>query len=506
MKPLLEIEGLHKAYAAPVLIDIDLTVYAGEVHALVGANGAGKSTLSRIISGLTGPDSGTMRLSGEGYLPKAKSEAEGAGVQMVMQELNLIPTLSIAENLFLNRMPHRFGFVDFPGLDRRARAALEAVGLDNVDPSTPVSHLGVGRQQLVEIASALARPCRLLILDEPTAALTDPETDLLFEQIHRLKSEGVGIIYISHRMDEIRRIADRVSVLRDGRVVRTAAVLEVTTEEIVRLMVGRETVETVGAGGRIAGKVALRVRGLRSADLVQDVDLELHRGEILGLAGLVGSGRTELLRAVFGAEDLSGGGIEVEGREARIRHPRDAVRAGIGMVPEDRKLHGLLLSQSIRVNTTLARLGAVTRPRWWLDRRRERAVAEGVRERLSVESASVEQPALELSGGNQQKVVIGRWLFRDCDILLFDEPTRGIDIGAKQTVYGVLRDLASRDKAILMVSSELLELMAICDRIAVMSAGRLTATFSRGEWSEEKIMAAAFSNYVGVRGSKEIGN
>jgi ribose transport system ATP-binding protein len=496
--PLLRIRNLDKSYAAPVLVGVDFEVRAGEVHALVGANGAGKSTLSRIISGLTAADAGTMMLGGQSHAPVTKAEAERAGVQIVMQELNLVGTLSIAENLFFNHLPHRYGFVSYSRLLRDARRALAVVGLEELDPSMPVHRLGVGKQQLVEIAAALVRPCRLLILDEPTAALTDPEIDLLMTQIQRLQRDGVGIIYISHRMEEIRRISDRVTVLRDGRVVATRPAAELSMDQVVQLIVGREAVEPPAAAERITGEVALRVEGLCRGNLVRDISFELRHGEILGVAGLVGSGRTEMLRAVFGADPPEAGRLSrgSDSRPLHIRSPRDAVRAGIGMVPEDRKEHGLLLPQPVRVNITLARLYAVAGRHGWIDRSRERRTAEHLGSRLDVRSQSVEQPVAQLSGGNQQKVVIARWLLRDCDVLLFDEPTRGIDVAAKHIVYQTLAEMAEQGKALVVVSSELRELMTICDRILVMSAGRIAATFRRDEWNEEAIMAAAFSGYV----------
>ena len=493
-EPLLRIERLQKSYAAPVLRGIDFDVRAGEVHALIGANGAGKSTLARILCGLTDVDAGRMTLGGAPYAPSGKSEAEQAGVHMVMQELNLVSTLSVAENLYLNRLPRRFGLVDYRTLHADARRALAAVGLDGTDVRLPVRRLGVGQQQLVEIAAALAQPaCRLLILDEPTAALTAPEIDVLFGHVRRLKSEGVGIIYISHRMEEIRRITDRVTVLRDGDVVATRPTADVSTDEVVQMMVGCQDVQAVDLGRRARGDVALRVEGLCRGEKVRDVSFEVRRGEILGFAGLVGAGRTETMRAVYGADRPEAGAVYLgaNAKPLAIRHPHDAVRAGIGMVPEDRKQHGLLLAQPVRLNATLARLSKVTGPKGWIDLERECRIASELSRAMQVQSASVEQPVAELSGGNQQKVVLARWLLRDCDVLLFDEPTRGIDVGAKQAVYRLLGRLAREGKALVVVSSELRELMAICDRIAVTSAGKITAVFERGAWTEDAIMNAA---------------
>jgi ribose transport system ATP-binding protein len=488
--PLLQVNALCKSYSVPVLSDFNFELAAGEVHALVGSNGAGKSTFARIISGLTALDSGAMQLAGRPHRPASKRDAEHAGAVMVLQELNVIGTLSVAENIFLSRLPRRWlGFVRVDELAARAREALARVGLVDLDPYTPASSLGVGHQQLVEIAGALAQDCRLLILDEPTAALTDPEIERLFDNIRRLRSQDVGIIYISHRMDEIRRIADRVTVMRDGRRIATHKADEVTQGQLVREMAGHDLPERTCSGARSAGEIALHVRNLHSGKRVRGVSFKVRRGEIVGLAGLVGSGRTETLRAIFGADRRENGEILVHEHPVQIRSPRDAVRAGIGLVPEDRKRDGLLLTQSILVNTTLSTVARHAVGGVWLNERGERRTTEE-------QCASLDQPAAELSGGNQQKVVITRWLARDCEILLFDEPTRGIDAATKDAIYQLLRDLASEGKAIAMVSSELVELMAICDRIVVLSAGRVAAEFTPGQWTQEKITRAAFSGYV----------
>ena len=493
---LLQIRGLHKRYAVPALIDFSLDLHAGEVHALIGANGAGKSTLARVVSGLASADAGEMRLDGAVFAPATKVEAERAGVHIVQQELTLLPTLSVAENLFLNRLPRRrLGLIDYRRLHREAVTALHAVGLDAIDPRAPAGDLGIGRQQLVAIAAALAQPCRILILDEPTAALTDAEIEILFTHVARLRRESVAIVYVSHRMDEIRRIADRVSVLRDGRLVETGSAAELSVERAIQLMVGRDTLAAAGTR-RNVGEVALEVQGLRRGPLVRDISFVVRHGEILGIAGLVGSGRTELLRAIHGADRPEAGRVLVDGVPLAARQPRDAVRAGIGFVPEDRQRQGLLAPQPVRVNMTLARLRAVTRRGLWIDRRRERKTAADLQQLLDVRCASVEQPIAELSGGNQQKALIARWMLRDCRVLLFDEPTRGIDVHARQTVYGLMGELAARGKAVVVVSSELEELLAICDRIAVLSAGRLVSTFGRGDWSQDRILAAAFSGHA----------
>jgi len=496
---------------------VNFDLRQAEVHALVGENGAGKSTLARITAGAETQDSGQMHLDGQQYQPEGRADAEAHGVRMVMQELHLIANLSVAENIFIEKLPNRFGIINYRQLNRSAREIMSQVGLDDVDPAAPVRSLGVGQQQMVEIAAGLSpacagaslplrkqgQRCRLLVLDEPTASLTDKEIELLFAQIKKLKAQGVGIIYISHRIEEVMNIADRVTVLRDGRVVTTRPTAELGLSEIIRMMVGRDPrlrggkLASAEAGARSAGEVAFRVVGLTVSDKVKEVSFEVRRGEILGVAGLMGSGRTETMRALFGADHAEAGKIYLHGsnQPVKIRKPRDAVRNGIAFLTEDRRQQGLFLPLSVRMNMTFTRLSNVSRL-GWIRNCKERSVAGKFVDALSVRCSSVEQTVGELSGGNQQKVVIAKWLYRDSDILIFDEPTRGIDVGAKFEIYNMLTELAQKGKAIIVVSSDVAELMAICDRIAVMSAGRLVATLSRGQWSQEKIMSAAFSEYV----------
>jgi ribose transport system ATP-binding protein len=495
--PLLSLLGIGKTYVTSVLRDVALAVRGGEVLALTGENGAGKSTLSKIVCGLEQATTGAMLLDGRPYQPASRTQAEALGIRMVMQELNLLPTLSIAENLYLNDLPHRFGWIDRARLERDARAQMEKVGLRGIDPWTPVGQLGIGHQQMIEIARNLIGDCRLLVLDEPTAMLTHREVELLFEQVARLKAAGVAIVYISHRLEELKRVADRIVVLRDGDLVCDDAIAGYTSADLVRLMVGRAADAAFDLSGRTLGAPLLRVRGLARAGVVQPASFDLRAGEILGIAGLIGSGRTELLRLIFGADRADAGQVFIGDQTvaAAIDSPKAAVRAGIAMVTEDRKGQGLLLGQSIAVNTTLAQLGEVSTA-GWLDHDAERAVAMEYIGKLGVRSRDAGQPVVELSGGNQQKVVIARWLNRGCPVMLFDEPTRGIDIGAKFDIYTVLADLARQGKGLVIVSSDLRELMLICDRIAVMSAGRIVDTFERGAWSQDQLLEAAFSGYL----------
>ena len=494
--PLLQVAGLRKSYSAPVLVDFNFALHRGEVHALVGSNGAGKSTFARILCGLTTSDAGEMRLCGQPYHPKSKREAEHAGVVMVFQELNLIGTISIAENLFLDCLPRRGGFVRWEELRQKTAIALARVGLDGVDPMFLAGQLGVGHQQMVEIAGALARQCKLLILDEPTAALTGPETERLFENIRKLQTEGVGIVYISHRMEEIRQVATRITVMRDGRRIATHDSGDVPRADLIREMAGHDLPEQRNTGTAGSGEVALSVRRLCSGSRVRDVNFDVRHGEILGLAGLIGSGRTETLRAIFGAQPKKDGEIRVNGKVVNIRSPADAVRAGIALAPEDRKQDALLLTHSVKVNTTLNTLARHSDMLGWLHPRAETETAERLSRRLSVHCASLEQEVGELSGGNQQKVVMARWLARDCGIFLFDEPTRGIDVAAKEAIYQLLRDLAGAGKAIVVVSSELPEVMLLCHRILVMYRGKIAAEYSAGEYTPEKITQAAFGGHI----------
>lgn len=522
--PLLAIQAVGKDYTATVLDGVNVELFAGEVLALTGENGAGKSTLSKILCGLEQPTRGGMALAGQAYAPTSRRDAERHGVRMVMQELGLVPTLTVAENLLMGRLPHRLGWLQRDVLHAAARAQLAKIGLDTIDPATPVSQLGIGQQQMVEIARNLQDDTRILVLDEPTAMLTPRETNYLFEQIAHLTARGVAIIYVSHRLEELRRIADRVAVLRDGRLVDVRPMAGMSEDDLVQRMVGRVVSDLDHRPRRPVGPVVMSAEGLGRGTAVQDVSLELRAGEIFGIAGLVGSGRTELVRLLFGADRADRGSVtlhpDFEQKQAPVldgkarsaiqniaksptttaprtwqrgfASPLHAIAAGVGLVTEDRKSQGLLLSQPIRINATLSDLSAVSRG-GWLQRGLESRLVQGFIRTLRVRCHGPEQPVGQLSGGNQQKVVFARWLHREGRVLLLDEPTRGVDVGARAELYGELDRMALEGRALLMVSSDLRELMAMADRIGVMSAGRLVAVFERGEWSEQSLLAAAFS-------------
>jgi ribose transport system ATP-binding protein len=492
----LSVSGIGKTYAQPVLSGIDLTLVRGEVLALTGENGAGKSTLSKIIGGLEVPSTGTMQYQGQAYLPGSRAAAEAMGVRMVMQELNLLPTLTVAENLFLDNLPSQGGWISRKKLREVALVAMAQVGLEAIDPDTPVGELGIGHQQMVEIARNLIGDCHVLILDEPTAMLTSREVDMLFEQIARLRARGVAIVYISHRLEELQRVAQRIAVLRDGQLVCVDDMARYNSEQLVNLMVGRELGEHIDLGERRIGGPLLTVNGLTRAGKVHDVSFAVRSGEIFGISGLIGAGRTELLRLIFGADPADSGSVAIGSppRPVTIRSPADAVAQGIALITEDRKGEGLLLSQSISANIALGNMPAISRV-GLVSGSDERALAQRQIEAMGIRSSSPGQVVSQLSGGNQQKVVIGRWLERDCNVLLFDEPTRGIDIGAKFDIYALLGQLTRQGKALVVVSSDLRELMLICDRIGVLSAGRLIDTFERGSWTQDELLAAAFAGY-----------
>jgi ribose transport system ATP-binding protein len=494
----LHVSALHKSFGANlVLRGLDLTLAAGEIHALVGGNGAGKSTLSKIIAGLETRSSGNISLDGVAYAPTSRREAQASGVVMVLQELSVLPTLSIAENLFLSDLPARGGVVDRSTLFANARTALAKVGLGTLDPQTSAGTLGVGHQQLVEIAAGLTKECRLLILDEPTAALSGAETKTLFDLLRTLRAAGTTILYISHRLEELEQIADRVSVLRDGQMIATKAITETNRRELIQLMAGQAMTALAHRGARAQGKSVLRVRDLRAGRAVRGVSFEVGAGEIVGLGGLVGAGRTELLRALFGADPRESGevffGDSDEPFAPRTTH--ESVERGIAFVPEDRKHHGILATLPVRTNASLTRLPTRAGVPGWIHGAAERSGVLALLEKLRVKFSDAEQPIAQLSGGNQQKIVIGRWLQRDVRLWLLDEPTRGVDAAARQGIYDLLHTLADAGPAMLVASSDYEELAMLCDRVLVMSNGRITAEFTRETLTPDAFMAAAFAGF-----------
>lgn len=494
LTPLLEVRDISKSFPGVKALDgVSFDVRPGEIHALVGENGAGKSTLMKVVSGVYQADEGTILCNGEEVSITGTKDAEALGICIIHQEFHLMPHMSIAQNIFIGREPRHAGgaIIDDKKMNVMAQELLDRLGLD-FDPRMPVGMLTVGGQQMVEIAKALSFDAKVLIMDEPTAALTEREVTRLFELIRDFVSPETGVVYISHRMHEISELADRVSVLRDGQSVGTRDSDEVTIDEIIQLMVGRKL---TGRKRRAEGHkqeddtVVLSVESL-NAGMVKDVSFELRKGEILGFAGLMGAGRTEVARAIVGADRRQSGAIFINGKKAAIHSPSDSVRAGIGYLSEDRKKYGLILPKSITWNIALPSLKRLSRFGWVLDRAAKRdAVRES--ESLRVRTPSVNQLAKNLSGGNQQKVVIGKWLARDCDILIFDEPTRGIDVGAKEEIYQLLGDLAASGKSIIVISSELEEVLRVSDRIIVMCNGRITGELPGATATQEEIMTRA---------------
>ena len=488
----LEMRGIDKTFpGVHALRSVDLDVRAGEIHGLVGENGAGKSTLIKILAGAYARDAGEIVIGGTAVEAASPHEMIRRGVAVIYQEPSLAPHLSVAENIFMGRLPtSRFGIVDRRRLAEETAVVAERLGLD-LDPGARVGTLSVAGRQMVEIAKALSRDARLIVLDEPSAVLADAELDGLIRVMRRLAEKGVAFIYISHRLNEVFRITDRVTVMKDGRVVATERTADMTPDRLVRLMVGRELGAMFGdRPDRPAGDVALEVNGLTRIGVFEGVDFKVRAGEILGIAGLAGSGRTEVLRAIHGADPIDGGTIRVFDREVSIRSPREAIALGIGLLTEDRKADGLLLLQAVGTNVTISRMDEVA-PRGVIRLLRERRVVEGYIERLAIRTPSAWTRARNLSGGNQQKVIFAKWLNARCRILLIDEPTRGVDVGAKREIYALLRDLAARGTAIVMVSSELPEVIGISDRVLVMREGRVAVTLDAGEATEERVMAHA---------------
>ena len=496
--PAVEMRGIEKGFnGTPVLKGVDFTLARGEVHALAGGNGAGKSTLMKILQGVHRRDVGVIRIGGREVDFSSTADAEAAGVGMVFQEFSLVPTLSVARNIFLNHEPRRFRMIDDKAMVRRAGEILHGMGVD-LDPRAEVQTLPTGYWQLTEIAKALALDAKVLIMDEPTASLTKTESEALFELIGRLKAQGVGIVYVSHRMEEVYRICDRITVLRDGGVVLSDAVADLSPEQIVAAIVGREVDALEWVERPAATKDTtplLEVRHLTAANGVTDMSFTLHAGEILGLAGLMGSGRTELVKLIFGIDRPTSGEILLRGEPAGITNPRIAIAEGIALVPEDRRQQGLVLDHSVRENLLLPLLPGLNRGPLVDDRRGDDLAARLI-ERLQIKLASAKRPVRLLSGGNQQKVVIAKWLGRDPDVLILDEPTAGVDIGTKSEIIQRIRELADSGKAVIVISSELAELLAVSDRVLVLRNGTVTDDLDRRDIDDEESLQLAIQ---GVR-------
>jgi ribose transport system ATP-binding protein len=491
MSTLLRMSGISKSFpGVQALRKVDFDLEPGEVHALVGENGAGKSTLIKILSGVYRADEGEIWLKGRRLTSTDPRTMLAAGVSVIYQELALVPYLTVAENIFLGREPRRAGLlIDWKLMREEVRRLLEPFNL-SLEPFAKVSSLGPAYQQVVEIAKALSLKADIIVMDEPTAPLTGSEVDRLFQIIRNLKAGGVSVAYISHRLEELHEVADRVTVLRDGERIVTAPLASLSVDEIIRNMVGRRLTEQYPQAAEPSQEEALRVEGLSKSGVCRDVSFRVKRGEILGFAGLVGAGRTEMMQLIYGYRRKDAGRIFVRGREVRIRSTRDAVRHGIALIPEERKKQGLILGLSVRDNAALTIFELNTRAgfiRW----REIRRLVQRIVESLGIRTPSLAQAVRNLSGGNQQKVVLSKWFVRRCDVYIFDEPTRGIDVGAKVEIYKLMESLAAAGAGIIMVSSELLEVMNVPHRIAVVYNGRIVKEFGRGDATQEQVMSYA---------------
>jgi D-xylose transport system ATP-binding protein len=496
--PLLDMRNIVKSFPGVCALDgVSLNLYPGEIHALVGENGAGKSTLIKILAGVYTEYDGDISIGGDNHRFGSVRESEEAGIAVVFQELSLVPDVTVGENIFLGREPAHFGVVQWNELYSKASQLLRTLGLD-LDPRTPAGKLGTGAQQLVEIAKALSHNARILVLDEPTAALTDAEAEGLFTILGKLCHQGIGIIYVSHRLQEVFRLSQRITVLRDGRTVGTGPTSQMDEQQVITKMVGRKVSQVFPATMRTSGKAVLEARHITAEDPIirgklalNDVSFTAHSGEVVGIAGLMGSGRTELLMSLFGCfPGKVAGEIVIDGRGVEIKHPADAIAHGIGFVTEDRKRSGLVLDQTILANITLASLARVS-GRFVTNESREIAASRPLFEDLRIKATSLFTVAGTLSGGNQQKVVLAKWLINQARVLFLDEPTRGIDVGAKQELYGMIDKLAQSGLAVVMVSSELPEVLGLCDRILVLYQGRITGEFTRDSASPDAVMACA---------------
>ncbi len=489
---ILTMKGIDKSFPGVHALDhVDLEVRKGEVHALMGENGAGKSTLMKVLTGIYKKDSGTITYEGKEVEFHNTREAQDAGVVIVHQELNMLGHLTVAQNIFIGREFRKGIRIDDKKMNEEAKKLFDRMHID-IDPRETMSRLTVGKQQMCEIAKAISHEAKVIIFDEPSAALTEAEIEELFKIIRDLREQGLGIVYISHRMDEIKVITDRVTVMRDGAYVGTLITKESTKDDIINMMVGRVIYEDPKTKNMTPpdAPVVLKVEHLNAGKMVQDVSFELHKGEVLGFSGLMGAGRTETMRALFGADPVDSGDIYVNGKKVTIRSPQDAVRCGIGYLSEDRKRYGIVVQKTVAENTTMADLDEFSRGPF-INKKKEKEIAEKYVKSLDTKTPGVDQLVVNLSGGNQQKVVIAKWLTKNCDILIFDEPTRGIDVGAKNEIYKLMNQLAAEGKAIIMVSSEMTEILRMSDRIVVMCEGKKTGELDISEATQENIMNMA---------------
>lgn len=489
---ILTMKGIDKSFpGVHALNHVDLEIRKGEVHALMGENGAGKSTLMKVLTGIYTKDEGTITYEGKEVEFSNPREAQDAGVVIVHQELNMMGHLTVAQNIFAGREFKKGMFVDDAKMISEARKLFDRMCID-IDPTEIMSNLTVGKQQMCEIAKAISHDCKVIIFDEPSAALTESEIQELFKIIRDLKARDMGIVYISHRMDEIKVITDRVTVMRDGTYVGTLITEESTKDDIINMMVGRVIYEDPKSQSNVKpdAPVVLKVEHLNAGSMVKDVSFELRKGEILGFSGLMGAGRTEMARALFGADPKDSGDIYINGEPVIIHNPKDAVKNGIGYLSEDRKRFGIVTGKSVAENSTMATLDKYSNG-IFINKKKERQVAEEYVKSLATKTPSVDQLVVNLSGGNQQKVVIAKWLIRDCEILIFDEPTRGIDVGAKSEIYHLMNQLVEQGKSIIMISSEMTEILRMSDRIVVMCEGKKTAEIDIADATQEKIMHAA---------------
>jgi ribose transport system ATP-binding protein len=491
MTELARLTAIAKSFGGVhALRGVDFDVQSGEVHALIGENGAGKSTLMRVLGGEMPPSSGELRIDGKATELHGPRAARAHGIAIIHQELALAPDLSVAENIFLGELS---GVISWSALRRRAGELIASLGFD-IDPTRRVSSLAVAHQQVVEIAKALSRKVKIIVFDEPTAVLSAQDAERLHEIIARLRAEGVGIVYISHRLEEILSISDRVTVMKDGQVVATRPAAELTIDAMIRMMVGRPMAALFPKKGpRTIGEERLAVRDLQAGRLVRGVTFSVRAGEIVGLGGLVGSGRTEVARVIFGADALESGAIFLDGKEAKMRSPKNAVKAGICLVPEDRKGQGVVLDAAIRINATMARLSAVVNRFGFIRQALERDLVNELAASLKLKASRIDAPVSTLSGGNQQKVVLAKWFHAGGNVIILDEPTRGVDVGAKSEIYGIVLKLAEAGKAVLVISSEHQELFGLCDRILVMGEGQLRGELKPLDYSEERLLSLAIS-------------